>query len=62
MGLSLEAVARAMAEVVSRAGWGKPRVVVFVAYGGHAYREMVEGVKSALGEPSECPAGLRVFP
>ncbi len=61
-GLRVRDVAKAMAEVVSRAGHGKPSIVVFVAYGDEAYREMLEGVKSVLGEPSKCPAGLRVFP
>ncbi len=61
-GLKVRDVAKAMAEVVSRKASEKPRIIVFVAYGDEAYREMVEGVKLALGEPSKCPASLRVLP
>jgi O-acetyl-ADP-ribose deacetylase (regulator of RNase III) len=57
-GLSVREVAREMARAAREAG---PRLVVFVAYGERAYREMVEGVREALGEPTQCPAGLRVF-
>lgn len=61
-GLKVRDVAKAMAEVASGLKSDRPRVIVFVAYGASSYREMVEGVKAALGEPSQCPAGLKVFP
>jgi len=57
-GLGVREVARAMARVARDEG---PRLVVLVAYGEGAYREMVEGVREALGDPTGCPADLRVF-
>ncbi len=57
-GLSVREVAKAMASVARETG---PKIIVFVAYGSNAYKEMLEGVREALGEPVGCPAGLRVF-
>ena len=61
-GLGVPDVAEAMARVAAGAPWSRPRVIVLVAYGERAYREMTEGVRRALGEPSACPAGLRPLP
>lgn len=58
-GLRVRDVAREMARVAVELG---PKIIVFVAYGREAYEEMRSGVREALGEPSECPADLKVFP
>ncbi|MEB3817096.1 MAG: macro domain-containing protein [Desulfurococcales archaeon] len=57
-GLPVKDVAREMAKVAMEEG---PDIIVFVAYGSSAYREMIYGVREVLGEPTSCPADLRVF-
>jgi len=52
-GLSVRDVAREMARVVASTS-PPPRLVVFVAWGDRAYREMVSGVEEALGRGEEC--------
>jgi len=57
-GLPVKLVVREMARIAASIGSG-PRLVVFVARGDEAYREMLDGVVEALGSGgSECPAGL----
>jgi len=57
-GLPVRLVAREMASV-AREYAGRIPLIVFVARGDEAYREMVEGVSESLGsEGGECPAGL----
>ncbi len=61
-GLSVKSVAREMARVIASHKPSSIMKVYLIAYGSRAYKEMLEGVKEALGgEGSECEGapGLR---
>ena len=60
-GLSVREVSRAMAEIAREWSEAKPDLIIFVAYGSEAYKDMLSGVREALGGSIECPAGLDLF-
>ncbi|MCE4613959.1 MAG: macro domain-containing protein [Desulfurococcales archaeon] len=56
-GLSIEKVSEEMGRILLETD--HPRTVLFIAYGGKAYEEMLAGVSKVLGE-TECP-NVKIF-